>query len=320
MKQIYLLYGDDAFAIEDFQKKLVHDNVDPSWEAFNLDVLDAKDVTYDKVIESVDSAPFGFGNKVTIVKNADILLSQKDASLEALESLFIRELIPTNILILCSETIDKRKSLVKTLLSKAEAKEFTMAKSWEVAKKLYPWVEDYLRRFGKRIEQEALQELVDATGGNKHRLEREIEKLILYINNSNVIKYDDVRKLVTNDQSDVFEFFAYVARKEVDNALLQLNKLLLKENPIKIIAVFSSTFKSLYNQKILAEDNMNNNEIAKKLGQNPYIVDKNLKLWRSYNSEKIRKVLKNLMAMELNFKSTSVNHKLELEKFVIHNF
>lgn len=187
-------------------------------------------------------------------------------------------------------------------------------------KKLYPWVEDYLRRFGKRIDQEGLQELVDATGGNKHRLEREIEKLILYVNTANVIRYDDVRKLVTNDQSDVFEFFAYIARKEVDNALLQLNKLLLKENAIKIIAVFSSTFRSLYNQKILAEDHMNNNEIAKKLGQNPYIVDKNLKLWRSYNSEKIRMVLKNLMAMELSFKSTSVNHKLELEKFVIHNF
>lgn len=320
MKQIYLLYGDDTFAIEDFQKKIVQNNVDPAWEAFNLDVLDAKDVTYDKVIESVDSAPFGFGNKVTIVKNADILLSQKDASLEALESLFIRSLIPTNILVLCAETVDKRKSLVKTLLNKAEAKEFAMAKSWEVAKKLYPWVEDYLRRFGKRIDQEGLQELVDATGGNKHRLEREIEKLILYVNTANVIKYDDVRKLVTNDQSDVFEFFAYIARKEVDNALLQLNKLLLKENAIKIIAVFSSTFRSVYNQKILAEEHMNNNDIAKKLGQNPYIVDKNLKLWRSYNSEKIRMVLKNLMAMELSFKSTSVNHKLELEKFVIHNF
>ncbi|MFN8673820.1 MAG: DNA polymerase III subunit delta [Candidatus Sericytochromatia bacterium] len=319
-KRIYILYGEDLFALEEFEKKLIEENVDPSWEAFNLDILDGNDIGLDKVIESADSPPLGFGNKVTIVKKAEIVLSKDSDNLELLESLLVRNLMETNILVFSFQSLDKRKSIIKNLISQAEVKEFNLPKPWEIEKKISPWIEDYLRKFGKRIEKDAIHEIVESTNGNKHRIERELEKLLLYINERNIIKYEDVRALVVNDQSDIFEFLEFLARREIDNALVQLNKIILKDNPIKIVATISSSVKNLYNQKLLNEEGLSNNDVAKKLGQSPFMVEKNIKLWRNFNSGKFREILRNILDLELKFKSVSVNNKIELEKFFIKNF
>jgi DNA polymerase-3 subunit delta len=320
MKQIYLLHGDDAFAIEAFEKKFAKENVDPQWETFNLDILDANAVGIDKIVESADSPPFGFGNKVTIVKNASLVFSQKDDLLEPLENLLNKDLMKTNFLIFSTDSADKRRKIVKTLEKAAEVKEFNLLKPWEITKKLYPWVEDSLRKYGKRIEQEGLEELVEATGSNKHRLEHEIEKLLIYVGENKIITYKDVRSLVENTESDLFEFLGLLARKETGSSLQQVNKLLLKEVPIKLISSLAANFKTIYSLKVLAEEDMNNGDIAKELGQKPFLVEKNLKTWRNFNAKKLREIMKDLLEMDYKFKSRAVNHKLEIETFIIKNF
>lgn len=320
MKQIILLYGEDAFALEEFEKNFISEKVSTEWETFNLEILDGSDISADRISESVNSPPFGFGDKVTLVKKAGDLFAKKEDELTALTTLFQATLMPTNFLIFSADSVDKRKTVVKKLLEVAEVKEFAQLKPWEVSKKLYPWVEDYLRKFGKRIEREALQELVEATASNKHRLERELEKLMLYIKDVNLIKFQDVRALVSNTESDLFEFIDYLSKKEVANALMQINNLLLKEKAIKIIASVSSNMRSIYNVKLLAENDMSINDIAKQLGQKPFIVEKNVKAWRSFKTEKLREVLEELMNLDFKFKTGSINDKLELEKFIIKNF
>jgi DNA polymerase-3 subunit delta len=320
MKQIYLLYGDDSFSIEAFEKKFASENVDPEWETFNLDILDGSSVSVDKIVESADSPPFGTGNKVTVVKNAAAAFSQKEDQLEPLDRLLNKDLMPTNFLIFSTDSADKRKNIVKTLVKVAEVKEFNLLKPWEIAKKLYPWVEDSLRKHGKRIEQEALEELVEASGANKHRLENEIGKLLLYTGENKIITFQDVRTLVENTESDLFEFLGHLARKETGNALRQLNKLLLKDVPIKLVSSLSANFKTIYSLKVLAEDDMNNSDIARELGQKPFLVEKNLKTWRNFKTGKLREIMKDLLELDFKFKSRSVNAKQELEAFIVKNF
>jgi DNA polymerase-3 subunit delta len=320
MKQIYLLCGDDAFAIEAFEKKFAAENVDPQWETFNLDILDANTVSVDRIVESADSPPFGFGNKVTIVKSAGAVFAQKEELLETLENLLNKNLMPTNFLLFSADSADKRRNIVKTLIKVADVKEFNLLKPWEITKKLYPWVEDSLRKHGKRIEHEALEELVEAAGSNKHRLENEIEKLLLYTGENKVITFQDVRSLVVNTESDLFEFLAMLARRETGNALQQFGKLLLREAPIKLIASLSANFRTIYNIKVLAEEDMNNADIAKELGQKPFLVEKNVKAWRNFNTKKLRQVMKDLLDLDFRFKTSSVNAKLEIETFIIKNF
>lgn len=316
MKHIYLLYGEDDFSKEDFEKKFISDNVDPSWESFNLEILEADNTSISKISESFNSPPFGFGNKVILVNKAELLFSKSEDELKDLDNLFINPL-ETNFLLLSANTIDKRKSSVKKLIEHAEVKEFLTPKPWELAKKLHPWIEDQFRKNGKRIEIEGLEILTEATGGNKHKLEREIEKLILYSGSNQIIKVSDIKILVPNNESDIFEFIEFIAKKEVGNALSQLSKLLLKDVPIKIISSLYSNIKTTYNLKLLEEGGMGYSDISKNTGSKPFIVEKNLKLWKKFNSKQLREMQKDLYILDSRFKSESINAKIELEKFLI---
>lgn len=319
-KNVYLLYGDDAYSIDEFEKKFIIDNVDPQWETFNLDVIDITDSSIDKVVESADSPPFGFGNKVTIVKKSENLFNQSEENLKPLVDLLNKGLMDTNFLIFSAESVDKRKTFTKSLISIAETKELNQLRSWELSTKLKPWVEDQFRKQGKRVDYEASKELIEATGGNKHRIEREIEKLIIYIGDNSIVTYKDVRTMVANNESDLFELLDFMAKKETGNILRELSNILLKENPIKLIASLTANIKTAYSIKLLLEDNMGVNDISKSLNQKPFIVEKNSKTWKAFTSVKLREVLKDLLDLDLKFKSVSVNHKLELEKFVVKNF
>lgn len=319
-KNIYLVYGEDAFSIEEFEKKIISQKVDPEWETFNLDIIDPLTSSIDKIVESANSPPFGFGDKVTVVKKAELIFNQSEDNLKELTELIKKDLMSTNTLIFSAESVDKRKSFTKFLLSAVEVKEFAQLKPWEISKKMIPWVEDYFRKNGKRIEYDASKELVEATAGNKQRLERELEKLLIYIGNNSEIKYRDVRAIVPNTESDLFELIEFMARREIGNSLRELNNLLVKENPIKFIASLTSNLKTAYSIKLLLEDNLGSNDICKVLGQRSFVVEKNINSWKSFNSKKLRNILKDLMDIDLMFKSTSVDQKLELEKFTIKHF
>jgi len=217
-------------------------------------------------------------------------------------------------------SIDNRKSFIKYLTSVAEVKVFDLIKPWEVAKKLYPWIEETFRKDNKRIEQSALEALVNAAGTNKHRLEKEIEKLILYADTNKIIKYSDVVSLVVSTESDIFELLDFLAQNQTGKALLLVNRLLLKENHIKIIISLSTNFRNVYNVKLLSRNDLDITEIAKQLKQKPFLVEKSLKTWKNLSPEKLRAILKHLMEIEVKFKSTSVSPKFELEKFIIKNF
>lgn len=319
-KNIYLIYGDDAFAIEEFEKKFITQKVDPEWETFNLDIIDPLSSSVDKIIESANSPPFGFGDKLTIVRKAENVFNQNEDYLKELTELIKKGLMDTNFLIFSTQSVDKRKSFTKFLLSAVEIKELNQPSSWDIEKKMVPWVEDYFRKNGKVIEFVASKELVQATSGNKQRLEREIEKLLIYVGENHSITYKDVRTLVTNTESDLFELIEFMAKKETGNALRELNNLLTKENPIKFIASLTSNLKTAYSIKLLQEDEKGTNDICKILGQRPFIVEKSIRQWKLFNSKRMRDIMKDLMDIDLMFKSQAVNQKMELEKFTVKHF
>ncbi len=319
-KNIYLIYGDDAFSAQEFEKKFIAQKVDPQWETFNLDIIDPLVSGADKIVESADSPPFGFGDKVTIVRKSENLFSQSEESLSQLTDLIKKGLMDTNFLIFSAGSLDKRKNFSKFIIANAETKEFNQPSSWDIEKKMVPWVEDYFRKNSKGIEYAASRELVDATKGNKQRLEKEIEKLMVYVGSNSSITYKDVRAIVANTESDLFEMIEFMARKETGNALRELNNFLVNENAIKFIASLTSNLKSAYSIKLLQEEEKGVNDICKILGQKPFLVEKSLRQWKLFNSKKMRDILKDLMDIDLIFKSTAVNHKLELEKFTVKHF
>lgn len=320
MAQIYLLCGEDLFLIEKFEKDFIREKVDPEWESFNLEVIDAEKVNVDKIVEAADSPPFGFGNKVILVKNSHKIFEQDEVQLQSLADLLEKGLMETNFLIFRTLTIDKRKSFSKKLLKVAEIKEFLAIKQWDALKVLGAFAEDFVRKREKRIERKAVESLIEAVGTDRQRMEQELEKIISYIGENLVITHNDVQALVVNNEADLFLFLAFLGKKETGNALLQLRKLLLRENHLKLISSVFSNLRTVYNIKILADLGKGYNDISQKLNIKPFVVEKNLNTWRKFETMKLKESIGYLPKLEYSFKSSAVEPQLEIEKFVIRFF
>ncbi|GIW21524.1 MAG: hypothetical protein KatS3mg068_0531 [Candidatus Sericytochromatia bacterium] len=317
MKNCILLIGDDEYSKEEFIKDLINSKIDLNWKEFNLFIFNLDDTKTDeinKVIEACSSPPLGFGSKIVVVKKNNLPESQE------LISLLKKGLISEVYLILSCISLDERKNITKTLVSFFDKKIFNIPKSWELTKKLTPWLEDYIRKYNKKIEKNAAEELVVATNGDKRRIINEVEKLLLYSNEKNIITYDDVKLLVKNTESNIFNLIDFLSKKDIHSALIEISNLLLHEEGIVILASLQSNLRYIYNLKVLYEDKMTFKEISDKLKKHTYIIEKDFKAWKNYPIEKLRELLNDLVKIELKFKSTKVEPRLEFEKFIISWF
>ena len=94
---------------------------------------------------------------------------------------------------LVAESIDKRRSLTKLLLSKAVAVECNgPADVFEAAK----WVRDSVAKEGLTIDARAARLVADRVGPDVARLRSDVERLVLYAADKKAITEDDVKEVV----------------------------------------------------------------------------------------------------------------------------
>jgi len=328
MKNCTILIGDDEYSKEEFINKEINSKIDPAWKDFNLIIFNAdemKNEDISKIIESSSTPPFGPGNKLVIVNNINSKEGNDTKRKHFLESEdllnFLKKgLIEGVYLILSCISLDERKRIIKNIISLSDKQIFNLPKPWELTKKVTPWLEDYIRKNNKKIEKSAADDLVLSTNGDKRRIINEIEKLILYCDDKSTITYDDVKLLVKSTETNIFKLIELLSKKDVYSALIELSNLLLYEEGIVISPSLNSNIRYVYNLKNFYEDKMTLEEISKKLKKHSYIIEKDLKSWRNFSTEKLRNILEELINIESKFKSTRVNQKLEFEKFIIKHF
>lgn len=326
MKPIYIIYGDDDFKIKEYETELINKIVSPEWREFNLKYFDGNNVPTKDILESYTVIPFGGGNRLIVV---EFLISSKSdtGNLENLiDGLFLllKDDINqqnNNYIIITTFKLDRNIKSLKKLGNLVEIQEFSIPKFKDdkiISKKLYPWVEEKIRQKGKLIEKEALVNLVRATGFDRYRLNSEIEKLITYIDENKTIKYEDVKELVTDTDSDIFILLKHIAFFQKEEAIIQLRQVLLKDNPLKIIATLTTMLQKIYYIKLLLDEGKTNKEISEELKIHPFKLTNDTKLWRNFSSKHIFNALQGLLKIETNFKSTTRSITLMLETWIIN--
>ena len=84
---------------------------------------------------------------------------------------------PTAHLLWVAGKADGRLKLVKAIAAAGVVREFGEAKPWQVQEQLGPWVQELCHAQRRRIEPQAVQALLEATGADRWKIQREVEKL-----------------------------------------------------------------------------------------------------------------------------------------------
>lgn len=318
----YLIYGEDSYrskqkleAIKEKYRSLCGDS--------NLVDINAEDSTFDSLVGQISTMPFLANKRLVVLR---YLSKAKDDVREKLLN-YLPKMPDSTVLFFYEEKADMRLTFFKTLLkNKKQCEEFKLLDEPAV-KKL---VQIETEKAGLKINPMALNQLIGLIGVNLWDIFNELEKIIAYkIGQKNyqknsmweVISQDDVLLLVSeNPQVNVFNYIDSLQGKNISCAIKDLDQLLrLGENELRLFGLIVSQFRNLVLVKDLLQGNpaMNNFQISKLSGINPYVVSKLAVQCRKVSFEWAKKAYGLLGEIDYQIKSGELEPKLALNLLTI---
>ncbi|MBP3951325.1 DNA polymerase III subunit delta [Bacillus suaedae] len=274
IKPIYFMYGSQSFLMDDVVQAIVR-KVLGSTDDSNVITYSIQDTLLDLAIEEAETFPFLGGKKVVIVKEFNLVTSQKqeakmDHDLDRLEQ-YLSHPSSESVLIVQApyEKLDERKKITKSLkkTTVVECVPFDVQTTNQ-------WLEDQAQQKQMTITKEAKEHLVERVGVNLLQLASEMEKLSLYVGSEGVVNEDIIDLLVARSlEQDVFALIDFAVKQRLDEALVIYHDLLKqKEEPLKILALIARQLRIFYQIKEMSRQSYSQKQMAGQLKLHPYVV------------------------------------------------
>ncbi len=305
----YLLYGEEAYLKKQYKDKL-RAALWQEGDTMNAAFYQGKNTNPKELIDLAETMPFFADHRLILVEDSGFFKSGADDLAEYMEH------VPDTTTFVFVETeVDKRSRMYKALKNHGRIVEFA-AQNQEL---LTRWMLGRLKRENKNITKAAMQEFFDRVGTDMGTLDREMEKLICYCMNRDVIELPDVEAVcpqaVTNRVFDMVSAIIECRRKDALEMYYDL--LALKEPPLRILFLITRQYNILMQLKDLRRKGMNNSAMAKAAGIPPFAVSKSLGQASRLSIDSIKKILAYSVEMEEAVKTGQMNEQIAVELVII---
>jgi DNA polymerase III subunit delta len=314
---VYLLYGTEAFLINETKQLLIDHVLDEEEKDFNLSVYDLEETPIEAALEDAETFPFMGEKRLVILQNPVFLTSEKtkgkvEHNLAKLEE-YLSQPAPYSIVVFSApyEKLDERKKVTKELKRKAavvEAKKLT-------EQELVVWVKERAALNNVEIEKDAIELLLSLAGTDLFMLTSEIDKLALYAGENRSINKDIVDRLTARSlEQNIFSLVDKVVRRNVEGALrIYYDLLKQNEEPIKILSVISGQFRLIYQVKELSRKGYGQQQIAGTLKIHPFRVKLAAGQAGSFSDEELMRIIKLLADADYQMKTGGMRKEMLIE-------
>ena len=221
-----------------------------------------------------------------------------------------------NVIILkcIDESLDERKNITKKLREKCKVEEI---KKMDY-KELHEYITNMFVSNNKKITYNQVKEILNRCEYNDDLAINETEKLLLYKLGEDVITDDDIDKVVSkSSEKEVFTLSDAVMKKNLKQIFNSYNILIRSGiEPVVLIDNLARQFRTLYQVKILCKT-MDEKEISRKLGLNPYVVKKAHENVNNYEEEELINNLYELSNLDIDIKVKGLDKYKVLENFFL---
>ncbi|OIK16617.1 DNA polymerase III subunit delta [Bacillus sp. MUM 116] len=314
---VYLLYGTEAFLINETKQLLLSQLLHEDEKDFNHTAYDLEETPIEVAIEDAETFPFLGEKKVIFLHNPQFLTSEKtkekiDHNLTRFEA-YIKEPAPYTVMVISApyDKLDERKKITKELKRTAAVVEAKKLNENE----LKSWVKERAKGYGIEIEPGALERLLTLAGTNMFMLTSEIDKLALYAQDEKIIQTHLVEKLVSRTiEQNIFTLIEKVVARRLDEALrIYFDLLKQNEEPIKILALLSGQFRLIYQVKELSRRGYGQQQIAGYLKTHPFRVKLALGQADKFTDEELTNLMNLLAEADYQMKTGGMNKSLLIE-------
>lgn len=259
----------------------------------------------ERMRESAASLPFLTDRKLVVLQEP----GHQKAWAENIDAI-LKDTADSTDLLIVEPKLDKRLSYYKTLKKSTDFREFAELDVNGLAR----WASEYVKQQGGALASGDARLLVDRLGPNQQMLKQELDKLLTY--DSHITK--TTIELLTDrlPQSTVFELLDVAFSGNAQRAFaLYREQRALKVEPQAIIAMLAWQLHVL--ALVKAGGTRSPDDIARTAKLNPFVVRKTQSLARAINLAQIKKMIADLLMLDLNLKTKTMDADEALQLYLL---
>ena len=275
----------------------------------NYSYYEGKDISVGEIIDLAETMPFLAERRTIIIENSPFFKGDGEKMAEYLNS------VPdTTYFVFVEEVVDKRSKMYKSVKQNGSIVEVSITEE-----KLITWILRLLKNDNKKITTNTMHYLLEKIGTNMETIRQEVEKLICYCYDKEVITEEDIDAVCTTQMNNqIFEMLDAMANKRQKAALqMYYNLLALREPPMKILYLIGRQFNLLMQTKMLKQRGYGDRVIAEKIGVPPFAGTKYVNQASKFKMEDLKKAVEECVEADETVKNGSRNDRLSVELLII---
>lgn len=308
LKQIYLLYGEEAYLRKQYRDRLKSAIIGD--DTMNYHYFEGKSISVGEIIDLAETLPFFAERRLIVLENSGLFKSGGEEL-----AAYLSDQAQASYFVFVETEVDKRSKLYKTVQSKGYAAEFPV----QDESTLKRWILGMMKKEGKNISGQALNYLIEKTGTDMENIRKETEKLFCYCLDKDAIETEDIEEICTKRiSSHIFDMVGAIAEKRQKQALeLYYELLALKEPPMRILFLVARQFNLLMQVKELHRKGFQNKTIGEKVGLPGFIAGKYVTQASRFTKEDLREAVEACVEAEEAIKTGKMNDNMSVELLII---
>jgi len=308
-KQVYLFYGEETYLKALYKNKL-KDALIPEGDTMNLNVYEGKGIRVKEVIDQAETLPFFADHRLLILENSGFF---KNASQELAE--YLGQMPEETCILFVENEVDKRGKLFKAVRNKGRAIEMGR----QDTQTLMNWVLATLRKEKKNITSATMELFLERTGSDMENIRQELEKLLSYTIDREVIIAEDIEAVCTvRTENRIFDMINAIAEKKQKRALeLYYDLLSLKEPPMRILFLITRQFNLLMQIMQLKAQGFDTKGISSAMGMQAFIVRNYMRQTEHFTQDVLRNAVQDCIETEEAVKTGRINDVMSVELLIV---
>ena len=314
---VYLLTGKEIYIAEMLIKQIRNKTIDPLLSQINEMVFDSDAFEVNELLSLCNTPPIGSDKRMVLVSDSAGFMKINDAEEIQKIAKYLSNPSPDTILMIISQTPDKRKKIYKEIAKAGSVVEFNKLNRVE----LEQWIRLRFTKNKIDISKKQIAQFINASlylenkNKNIEMIDHEIEKIIDYIKPATSITEKDLIAILPKSIDDnIFNMIdlALVGNKGI--ALEMLKQFYLEgESPFGVFALLVRQIRLLIQIKVLTEQNLTQNQISEKMKVKPFIIGKIQRKTQRFSKEQLLNLHHKAANLDYQIKSGKIDAQFGVE-------
>lgn len=297
----YIFHGDDEHSIQEYLDEQLAKLGDSSMLSLNTTRFDGL-MRFSELHQACGAMPFLAKARVVIAAN--LFKAKPDKAFMDQLAAYLPEVPDTTRLIFIeSDELRGNHRILK--LAAAEKKGYVRLFERPKGGKLDRWIMERAEAKGGQIAPRAAHLLATNVGSEMRVLDSELEKLIMYRGEGEMIVAEDVTLLSPYlAEASIFDLVDAIGNRNGRKAATLLHEKLQEGvDPFYLFSMFIRQFRLLIQVKELADDGLKPPAIAREIRQHSFVVGKLYQQARSFSLPQLEQIYRHLLAIDVDVKT-----------------